>query len=405
MAADRMSTLANTVRQSAPGIHAGAGRLESIDMVRGIVMVLMALDHVRDFFGIPGISPTDVTRASAALFLTRWITNICAPGFFLLMGTGAYLSLRKRSRPELAQFLVIRGIWLIFVDVVLMRCLGMQFNFDYHVTMLIVLWALGWAMIALAAMLALPTRWIGVIGIIMIAAHNLLDRVQSSNPLWLILHRPGVVLNRPGHLIFVAYPLIPWIGVTAAGFALGQLYEWPEQKRKTWLTRLGIALIAGFLILRAINIYGDPLPWSRQPSFSHTILSFLNTVKYPPSLLFLLMTLGPILLLLRVFENGTPRGLRPVNVFGRVPMSYYLLHIPLIHLLAVALCYLQHGTAHWMFESPTIANYPFTAPPGWGLTLPETYLVWVLVVALLYPVCRWIAGVKQRHRNAWLSYL
>ena len=374
-------------------------------MVRGIIMILMALDHVRDFFGVPGLSPTDVTRATAALFLTRWITNFCAPGFFLLMGTGAYLSLRKRSRSELSRFLVTRGIWLIFVEVVLMRCFGLQFNFDYQLTMLTVLWALGWAMIALAALLALPTKWIGVVGIAMIATHNLLDGVQSTSPIWRLIHVPGVVFSVPGHTVFAAYPIVPWIGVTAAGFALGQIYSWLEERRKRWLTRAGIVLILGFLVLRTVNRYGDPQPWSPQVSFGHTLLSFLNTTKYPPSLLFLLMTLGPILLLLRAFENGMPRVLRPAQVFGRVPMFYYLLHIPLIHLLAVVVCYLRYGAVHWMFQSPTLGDFPFTAPPGWGLTLPETYVLWVFVVALLYPACVWFAALKRRSTAPWLGYL
>jgi uncharacterized membrane protein len=368
-------------------------------------MILMALDHVRDFFGVPGIGPTDVTHASAALFFTRWITNLCAPGFFLLMGTGASLSLRKRSRIELARFLITRGIWLISVEVVLMRCLGLQFNFDYRVTMLTVLWALGWAMIALAALLALPTKWIGVLGVVMIATHNLLDRVQSTNPLWRLIHQPGVVLAANGHIFFAAYPIVPWVGVTAAGFALGSIYSWPVARRKTWLTRVGGALIASFIVLRAINLYGDPQPWSTQPSFGRTVLCFLNVTKYPPSLQFLLITLGPILLLLRLFEKAPSRVLNPVIIFGRVPMFYYLAHIPLIHLLAVALCYLRYGTVHWVFESPSLADFPFTAPPGWGLTLSETYLMWVVVVVLLYPACRWFAAVKQRRRDAWLSYL
>jgi uncharacterized membrane protein len=380
-------------------------RLESVDIVRGIIMVLMALDHVRDYFGIPGVSPTDVTRATAALFFTRWITDLCAPGFFLLMGTGAYLSLRKRPRSELARFLVTRGVWLIFVEVVLMRCLGLQFNFDYRVTMLTVLWALGWAMIALAMLLALPTRWIGATGIVMIATHNLFDRMQSANPLWRLIHAPGVVFSAPGHLVFAAYPIVPWIGVTAAGFALGQVYDWPEQQRKAWLSRAGTMLLVGFLVLRTVNHYGDPQPWSASTWLSRTLLSFLNTTKYPPSLLFLLMTLGPILLLLRLFENGVPRVLRPAGVFGRVPMFYYLLHIPLIHLLAVVVCYLRYGAVHWMFASPTLNNFPFTAPPGWGLTLPETYLIWASVVALLYPLCLWFAALKRRSSAPWLSYL
>ncbi len=399
-----MLTLLNTAQNSMPGTSARS-RLESIDVVRGIIMILMALDHVRDFFDVPGVSPTDVTHASTALFFTRWITNLCAPGFFLLMGTGAYLASRKRSRSELARFLITRGIWLIFVEVVLMRCFGLQFNFDYHVTMLTVLWALGWAMIALAALLALPARWIGVIGIVMIAGHNLLDRVQSTNPVWLLVHAPGVVFSAPGHMVFAAYPIVPWIGVTAAGFALGQIYSWPEQKRRVWLTRVGTALVIGFLVLRAIDRYGDPQPWHVFTQQSRTLLSFLNTTKYPPSLLFLLMTLGPILLLLRLFDSGMPRMMRPAAVFGRVPMFYYLLHIPLIHLLAVVFCYLRYGAVHWVFESPTLANFPFTAPPGWGLTLPETYLIWMFVVGLLYPACLWFAALKRQSSAPWLSYL
>lgn len=400
-----MASLLKTAEPFAPGAASTRIRLESVDVVRGIIMILMALDHVRDFFGVPGISPTDVTRATAALFFTRWITNLCAPGFFLLMGTGAFLASPKRSRRDLTRFLVTRGIWLIFVEVVLMRCLGLQFNFDYHVTMLTVLWALGWAMIGLAALLALPTKWIGVVGIVMIACHNLFDSVRSTSPVWSLLHVPGVVFSAPGHMVFAAYPILPWVGVTAAGFALGSIYNWPAARRKAWLARFGVALVAGFLVLRAFNRYGDPGPWSTQSSFGHTVLSFLNTTKYPPSLLFLLMTLGPVLLLLRIFDSGAPRVLQPVTVFGRVPMFYYLLHIPLIHLLAVALCDLKYGAVHWMFESPSLANFPFTAPPGWGLTLPETYLTWVFVVAVLYPVCRWFAAVKQRRRDVWLSYL
>lgn len=387
-------------------ISAPGNRLESIDVARGIIMVLMALDHVRDFLGVRGVSPTDVTHATSALFLTRWITNLCAPGFFLLMGTGAYLSLRKQSRSRLARFLLTRGLWLLFVEIVLMRCFGMQFNFDYRVTLLNVLWALGWAMIALAALLALPTRWIAVFGIVMIAGHNLLDSVPWTNPIWTILHAaPGIILSGPGHIVFVAYPLIPWIGVTAAGFAMGQIYGWPEQRRRVWLTRVGTLLVVLFLVLRGINRYGDPAPWAPQASVGHAILSFLNTIKYPPSLLFVLMTLGPILLLLRVFDNGTPTLLRPVNIFGRVPMFYFLIHIPLIHLLALVVCYLRYGAVHWIFQSPTLKDFPFTQPPGWGLELPETYLMWILVVVLMYPACRWYAGVKRRNKSPWLSYL
>jgi uncharacterized membrane protein len=379
-------------------------RIESVDIVRGVIMILMALDHVRDFFGTAG-NPTDPARTTVALFFTRWVTHICAPVFFLLTGTGAYLSLRRKSRRELSWFLFTRGLWLIFVEEVLFRCLAMQFNFDYHVTMLFVLWALGWAMIVLSALVYLPGWVATAFGVVMIATHNLFDTVRSSNPLWSILHSPNFVLSRPEHVIFVAYPLIPWIGVTAAGFGLGQIYSWPAARRQRFLLRLGIALTAAFVVLRAINIYGDPFRWSHQRSAVFTVLSFLNTNKYPPSLLFLLMTLGPAMLFLWAVDARTPQFLRPALTIGKVPMFYFLLHLPLIHLLAVVVCYARYGTAHWMFESPTLDNYPFTRPPGWGFSLPIVYLIWVFVVVVLYPLCRWFAGLKQRRSDPWLSYL
>lgn len=385
-------------------------RLESLDLLRGIVMILMALDHTRDFFGVPGISPTDLSRASAALFLTRWITNICAPVFFLLVGVGAWLSLRRKSTRELSRFLFVRGLWLIFLELVLLRCLAWQFNFDYRLTMLVVLWALGWAMIVLSALIYLPAGVVAIVGIVMIASHNLLDSISPSffgalAPLWMILHAPGPILTTPRHVIFVAYPLIPWVGVTAAGYGLGPVFAWPAERRRAFLFRLGTGVTAVFLVLRAINVYGDPGRWAAQKSAAFTALSFLNTAKYPPSLLFLTMTLGPATLLLWCFDGGTPRILRPVLVFGRVPLFYFALHPVLIHLLAVAVCYASYGHVHWMFESPGPGQYPMTLPPGWGFSLPVVYAIWVFVVVALYPLCTWFASLKRRSKNPWLSYL
>jgi uncharacterized membrane protein len=380
-------------------------RLESVDVVRGVIMIIMALDHTRDFFGIPGQNPVDLTTATAGLFLTRWITFFCAPVFFLLTGTGAYLSLRRRSPGELSRFLVTRGLWLIFLEIVVVRLVGYQFNLDFHVTMLLVLWALGWAMIALAALVRLPVAVTTALGVLMIAGHNLLDAVQSTSPLWAILHRPGFVLNTPEHVVFAAYPLIPWIGVTAVGYGLGQIYRWDQGRRRTWLVRTGLFLTVAFVAVRGINVYGDPSPWSVMPAPGFTVLSFLNVTKYPPSLSFLLMTLGPALVLLGLVDGRTPRILRPALVFGRVPLFYYVLHFALIHLIAVGVCYGRYGSAHWMFESPDLANYPFSAPPGWGYPLPAIYAVWVGVVLATYPLCAWFAALRQRRTDAWLSYL
>jgi uncharacterized membrane protein len=392
-----MATLAEAVATK-------RARIESVDLLRGVVMIIMALDHTRDYFGMPG-SPTNLATASVVLFFTRWITNFCAPVFFLLTGTGARLSLGKRSIPELSRFLFTRGLWLIFLDVVLFRCLILQFNFDYHVTIITVLWALGWSMVVLSALIWLPPSIVTAFGVIMIATHNLFDSVDSSNPLWTILHSPNFLLNTPTHTVRIAYPLIPWIGVTAAGYGLGAIYSWNEPRRRTFLLRLGVLLTIGFILLRAINIYGDPFHWTHQRTAVYTVLSFLNTVKYPPSLLFLLMTLGPAILFLWLVDNQTPNALRPALIYGKVPMFYYLLHFFTIHALAVILCYTRYGEIHSMFQSPDLANFPITQPPGWGLALPWVYLIWIAVVIAVYPLCRWYAGLRQRSNNPWLSYL
>lgn len=385
-------------------------RIESVDLLRGIIMIIMALDHTRDFLTNAAFQPTDLSQTTTAYFFARWITHFCAPVFFLLTGTGAYLSLRRKSKRELSRFLLTRGLWLIFLDLVVIRCLGMQFNFDFRVTLLLVLWALGWAMIALSALIFLPAWLITAIGGVMIATHNLFDSVAPSAfgrfaPLWAILHAQFFVSANPNHTIFVAYPLIPWLGVTAVGYTLGRIFDWPAERRKTFLLRLGLALTAAFIAIRAINLYGDPFRWSHQKSAWFTVLSFLNTIKYPPSLDFLLMTLGPALLFLAFTDARTPRLLRPALVYGKVPLFYFVLHLPLIHLICVALSYARYGEIHGMFESPTLDKYPITRPPGWGVNLFVVYLLWAFVVIALYPLCRWYAQLKQRSANPWLSYL
>jgi uncharacterized membrane protein len=384
-------------------------RVEPVDVVRGIIMILMALDHVRDFFGSLADNPTDLATTTVPLFFTRWITHICAPVFFLLTGTGAYLGLRRRSRRELSGFLLTRGLWLVVLEIVVVR-FAMQFNFDYRVTILTVLWALGWSMVLLSALVYLPTRAVTAIGVVMIATHNLLDPITAASlgslgPLWSILHAPGMILTGPEHVVFAAYPLIPWIGVAAVGYGLGAIYDWDASRRRSFLLRLGIGVIGGFFVLRGMNVYGDPVPWSGQKSPLFTVLSFLNTNKYPPSLLFLLMTLGPALLLLRWVDARTPTFLRPAHVIGKVPLFFLIVHFFVIHVLAVIVCSARYGDAHWMFESPTLGQFPITQPPGWPSSLPVVYLIWIGVVVTVYPLCRWFAGVKQRRAEWWLSYL
>lgn len=386
---------------AAAPLHA---RLDSIDLLRGLVMILMTLDHTRDFLCAPGVTPVDLAHAGAPLFLTRWITNFCAPVFFLLTGTGAFLSLERRGRAGLARFLLTRGAWLILLELTFLRCLGMQFNFDYHVTLLNVLWALGGSMIVLSALIGLPARWVAAAGIVLIGTHNLLDALPQTGPFWAVLHRPGPLLDLPAHTVFVAYPLIPWVGVTAAGYGLGAVFAWERQARRRWLLGAGLVICALFVALRATDTYGEPMAWSTQAPPLLTVLSFVNTSKYPPSLLFLLMTLGPALLVLWAAEGGIARWLQPAVILGRVPLFFFLLHLPLIHAVAVLVCLVRYGSVHWMFESPAMAQFPFTPPPGWGLSLPLIYLAWVLIVAAMYPACRAFAALKRQHTWRWLSY-
>jgi uncharacterized membrane protein len=385
-------------------------RIDSVDVVRGVIMIVMALDHVRDFLGIPGRGATDPATTTVALFFTRWITHFCAPVFFLLTGTSARLSLGRKTRRELSRFLWTRGLWLIVLDTVVLRCLAYQFNFDYHVTLLLVLWALGWSMIALSMLIYLPPTAVVIVGAVLVVGHNLLDGVKAETfgalaPVWSLLHAQGKIFAISDHAVFEAYPLVPWIGVTALGWALGASYAWAAERRQRFLLRMGGSLTAGFLVLRALNLYGDPSRWAPQDTTVATVLSFLNTTKYPPSLLFLLMTLGPALIFLRVAEAPTPRWLEPARTIGRVPMFYYLVHFPLIHVVAVVVSAVQFGTIAGMFESPTVAQYPVTFPPGWGFALPGVYAAWIGIVVAVYPLCRWFAAVKQRRRDWWLSYL
>jgi uncharacterized membrane protein len=265
-------------------------------------------------------------------------------------------------------------------------------------------------MIMLGGLVYLPTWSIAAFGMLLITLHNVTDAISPQTfgalaPLWTVLHRPGFLFNGVSHSVFVAYPLLPWIGVTAVGYALGSLYKLGVPERRALLLRIGLSLIALFILLRAVNVYGDPAPWSAQRSAGYTVLSFINTTKYPPSLLFLLMTLGPALLFLRAVDGSVRRPLAPALIIGRVPMFYYLLHVVFIHFFAVIASVVRFGTAHWMVESPTIAQFPVTQPLGWPAPLPVVYVVWITVVVLLYPCCRWYAAIKARSNNPLLSYL
>ncbi|CAN5223916.1 DUF1624 domain-containing protein [soil metagenome] len=384
-------------------------RVDAVDVVRGVIMILMALDHTRDFFGNASASPTNLATTTVALFFTRWITHFCAPTFFLLTGTSAYLARRRRSVSGLSRFLVTRGLWLILLELTVIRFLW-QFNLDYRLTLIDVIWALGWAMIVLGLLVRLPVRAIAAFGLVLIATHNLFDGIRAATfgalaPLWSLLHVPGFIVPGPAHVLFSAYPLIPWVGVTAVGYALGALWDMTAERRRALLLRMGVGCIALFFVLRSFNVYGDPGPWSVQPTGSMTLLSFINVNKYPPSLLFLLMTLGPVLLALRALEGQVPAVLRPAQIIGKVPFFYYLMHVLVLHVAAAGAMLVRLGSVRPALDSPSVDRFPMTQPPGWPVSLPVVYLIWIGVVLVLYPVCAWYAGVKRRSNNPWLSYL
>jgi len=377
-------------------------RFLPVDVVRGFVMVVMAIDHVRDMLGAARFNPTDLTQTTPALFFTRWITHLCAPAFILLAGTGAFLS--RKPRGELSRFLLTRGFWLIVIELTVVK-FGWAFNLDPSQTILQVIWAIGWSMIALAGLVWLPLPIVGLFGAAMIASHNLFDGItagplfRGTPPVFVGTLRDCLVsflhqFNPP-----VIYPVIPWIGVIAVGYALGPVLLLEPARRRRALIALGAALCVGFLLVRGLNGYGDPQPWAHQRSSLYTAMSFLNTTKYPPSLDYLLMTLGPILLLLAAAEKLRGPLASALTVFGRVPFFFYVLHLYLIHAAALAL-----GIWTGIGVEPLLTDWP-RFPRSFGIPLAGVYLAWLLVLAALYPACSWFARLKATRRDWWLGYL
>jgi len=390
-------------------------RLTAVDALRGGVMVIMALDHVRDFFhtGAMLFAPEDLSRTTPVLFMTRWITHICAPTFFFLAGMSAGFRLeRSRSKRELSWFLLTRGLWLVFLEATVMR-FALNFTTDLrYPLLLLVLWALGVSMIVLAALLHLPLRALAVVSVALIVLHNTLDGVQAARfgafaPVWQILHQPGLFLLA-GMPIIVGYPVLPWIGVMAAGYCMAPLFTLDADRRHRVLTRTGLALIALFVMLRFVNVYGNPFPWAQQPTPLLTVLSFLNVTKYPPSLDFVLITIGPALLALSWFERLGLRREHPLAVIGRVPLFYFIVHFWLAHLLASLFAWLRYGSASFAYlfaPLPSVGGPRELFPPDFGYPLWVVYVVWIGVVVAMYPLCRWFDALKSRRRAWWLSYL
>ena len=387
-------------------------RIISLDLLRGIIMVIMALDHTRDFFHhglVFGNSPTDLSTTSPALFFTRWITHYCAPVFVFLAGTSAFLYGSTRTTQELSRFLWTRGAWMIFTECVIVA-FGWTFDITLSFTMLAVFWAIGVSMIVLAMLVYLPYRAILAIGAVIVLFHNLLDMVVVPQGTVLAfvfdaLHRGGHYALATDRSLVIQYPVLPWIGTMALGYCLGRLFtaEITSVVRRRRLVQLGVGAITLFIVLRAINTYGDAALWVDQPTFMFDLLSFLNTTKYPPSLLYLCMTLGPALLFLAWAEGRQFRWSTPFVTFGRVPYFYYMLHIYLIHVLATIAMLLQGQPVN---ETVLSATMDVTRYADNGFSLWVVYAVWIAVVLMLYFPCRWYAAYRAAHRDKWwLSYL
>jgi len=379
-------------------------RIESVDILRGIVMVIMALDHVRDFLMNPHFDPTDLTQTTAAIFLTRWITHYCAPVFVFLAGTGAFLSAsRGKSTGDLSRFLWTRGLMLVVFEFTIVRW-GWLFNFGMSQLFVQVIWAIGVSMICLAALIHLPKWAIATFGIVMVAGHNLLDGIApesfgSLGWLWGVLHVSRIFPLSGGVALFPLYPLIPWIGVMAAGYAFGAIMLYEPGRRVKTLFRLGVGLTVGFIVIRALNVYGDLVPWTAQKDGLFTFFSFLNTTKYPPSLDYLLMTLGPSILALALLEKGAGKVGQFFIVYGRVPMFYYIVHLYLVHAVTVIA-----GAVQGYGFSPFFDLW-LGFPQAYGYGLPVVYVVWCVVVLALYPACRWYGKLKQTRKSVWMSYI
>jgi uncharacterized membrane protein len=391
-------------------------RIASIDLIRGAVMILMALDHMRVYSGLPAGGPTP------GIFFTRWVTHFCAPAFIFLAGTSAFFYGRKRA--DLSRFLLTRGAWLVFLELTVVR-VAWTFNFDFaHYEMAGVLWVIGWCMILMAGLVKLPIPAIGTLGLIVIGGHNLIDPYldtlipllggSSLAGLWKVLYlgfyAGPIRLGAHGPNLIVLYSIIPWIGVMAAGYAFGGVLVLEPARRNQICWRLGLGAVALFLVLRGFDLYGDPRPWNAagpgQPGAAPmpALLAFLNANKYPASLDFLLMTLGPTIALIPLVDGARGALARWIAVFGRVPFFFYLLHIPLIHALALGVSAVRLGeVSPWLFANHPMGNPP--APERYTWSLGLLYGVWAGAIVVLYFACHWFADLKARRKNWWLSYL
>lgn len=386
-------------------------RVQSIDILRGIVMIIMALDHVRDYFHNDAFQhdPLDPGTTTPILYFTRWITHFCAPTFVFLAGTSAYMIGLRKTKAELSSFLMKRGLWLVLIEVVVIS-LGWTFNPLYNTIIFQVIWAIGISMLLLGLAVRLPYGVIFAIGALIVFGHNILDYPEAAHKhevgfLWDLLHdsRFDTFTFAPNRVLIVAYAFLPWTGIMFMGYAAGKLFEptVDTHKRQKTLLILGTGLIVLFVVLRLLNGYGNPLPWTSQQNGMATFLSFMNVHKYPPSLMYACITIGPALVVLALLEHVQNRFTEFVKVFGRVPFFYYVLHLYLIHILTVILFYASgYGTKDIVGQTPFLFR-----PLTFGYDLWIVYVIWIAVILILYPLCKWYNKYKSQHTQWWLSYI
>jgi len=382
-------------------------RIYSIDIARGLVMIIMALDHTRDLLHIDALTqnPTDLKTTTPILFFTRWITHLCAPSFVFLSGTSAWLSLQRHADPRASRrFLFTRGIFLVLLELTVVN-FGIWYDIHFRTVLIQVIAAIGFGFIGLGLLYNLSSKTLGIIGLLIIFLHDLLGRLPMvSNPVLQFagaLLLGGGLIKIGGTALVIGYPALPWLGIMLVGFALGPQFAHPYEMRKKHLRRLALIALGLFVLLRAANLYGDPIKWSVQRNSLYTFLSFINVSKYPPSLLYTLIMLGLLLLFLSFIDGKENAVTRIASVYGKVPMFYYLIHWNLIHLLMLAMVFLQGFRADQLVFGP----FQFGRPPGSGISLPWVYLVWLAVVASLYPLCIWYGRYKALHpEKRWLRY-
>lgn len=383
-------------------------RIYSIDIARGLVMIIMALDHTRDLMHSSAIvfSPTDLKQTTPILFFTRWITHLCAPSFVFLSGTSAWLSIQRRNDPKYSRrWLLTRGIFLVLLELTLVN-FGVWYDIHFRTLMFQVIGAIGCGFIILGLLYKVSPKTLGIIGLVIIFGHDLLGLLPMvSNP---VLQFSGAFIYGMGVFKFgnltviLSYPVLPWLGIMLAGYASGRLFLLPDEVRKKNLLRIGLIALGLFILLRAANIYGDPSRWSVQKDGMYTFLSFMNISKYPPSLLYTLATLGLLFLFLAAIDGTENAFTRVVSVYGKVPMFYYLIHWNIIHLLMLVMVFLQGFRA----DQLVFDSFQFGRPPNSGIALPAVYLVWLCVVACLYPLCVWYGRYKAQHpEKKWLRFL